>query len=436
MPFPFSLVLRADEIGIRLFDASEGNGAVLDWAYVIQMAESHVVFISKAGGDMEAHVEMDTISFSNMEGQAVLLRSEVLKEKRPMISVSFKSIYDSLIHMKENTVAVAISELRVVVVDSILASLAKDFSAFLKEPAGLTPIELVDAVTKVSLILNGAVLDYRPMYRSFRATVVLKRVKLLLNMIPHSPTFGITITIHDFALHLLKSSSSISFEIDEPRLMIDKGLVEYLRQCRYAQVLSCDLLEVSFRQTKGLDGIGRTEVEVSNGYAYLDVCMDSYRLLMDILGYIGEGGDGQYNSDRHAKIVGEKGVGIDLSNVPDMDVMMESVDETAFAKFVPLTQKPSREYNESEVQGADVFDGAISISDPRSVSQKAEILVYDNGPFEYYEDYFSLTGTPGGIEDITVPDKVPPLIHIKVKDVNIILRMFDGFDFPIRDFVE
>ncbi|KAJ3029773.1 UNVERIFIED_CONTAM: autophagy- protein 2 [Siphonaria sp. JEL0065] len=449
LPFQLSLIVRVGEIGIRVFEARGDNG-VLDWAYNSQMNENHVVVSIRDGGDLDAHVEMDRIALTNLDGQAIFLRSENTKEafivflfslraytiaqKRPMLAIAFKSIYDKFIGMKENAVSVAVSDLRVLVVDHILTNLGKEVTSFLVEPPGLVPIEIIDAVTKISLILNGVVIDYRPMYRSFRALLLVRKIKIALNLIPHSPTFGISVSVGDVSLHLLKSSGFISFDIDEQSLMIEKGVATYLKQCRYASVLSCDLLDLSFRQTRALeDDSVRVEVEVSNGHAYLDICLDSYRLLLDIVEYIAAGGDSQYFGNTQGK-ESQPETKLDLTNVPDMDHILESIDDAAFTKFIPSAEKVEREYSESELNPADV-EGAIEIMDPQYAMQKAEIIVHEPGPFEFYEDYFSLTGTPGVVEeDVIVPDKVPPLVHIRVKDVNIILRLFDGFDFPIQDF--
>ncbi|KAI9345309.1 hypothetical protein BDR26DRAFT_893514 [Obelidium mucronatum] len=389
-PFIFSVVLRVDEIVCGLYKVNGENGA-LDWAYHIQMNESHIVAAVREGGNIDAHIEMDRITFLNIDKQPIFLRSENLSERRPMMAIAFNSIFDKTIGMKENSVSISLSELRFFVVDQILLDLVTDINSFLVEPPGLEPVPVIDAVTKLTFVLNGIVVDYRPMYRQFRAVLHFETCQ----------------TVNDIGLHLLKSSSYIGFDIDEQTLMIEKGVQTYLEKCRYANVFACDLLGISYRQTRGLNQVLKTEVELSNGNAYLDFCLDSHRLLMDILEYIGAGGDGQYLgiiSEKLPSIQREKNI---LVDVPDMDRILETIDDKAFAKFIPSTKSSEREYNENELDVSDVlFGGAIAISDPRSHIQKEEILVYDEGPFEFYGDYLSLTGTPGLMDDMIVPEKL------------------------------
>ncbi|KAJ3062576.1 autophagy- protein 2 [Podochytrium sp. JEL0797] len=440
LPLLMSAILRIDDLSMRLLGMEEESGGV-EWLYGVQMSGGCVVVNLREGGDVEAHVEMDNLSVSNIDGQVLLTRSEVLKVPRPMLSLSLTSINDTLIQMRENTIAFTLSELRVMLVHPLWSHLGTHLTHYAIPPAGMGPVETVDAVTKLSVVMNGVVLDYRAVYRSFRVVVVLKRVKISLNLLPGSPTLGLTLHLQNSTLHYLKSTTHTPLTLDEPRLMLDRGVSVYLTSCKYAPIASCDVLEVSVRQTRGGDGVTRVEVEVERGVVGVDLCLDSGKGVAEVVEYLGRGGDGWY--DERGPKPEKENVDLevdDLSAVPDMDEILEAIDTSAFTTLPPYTRTIRPEYNESELPASDLLGGddVISISDPQAVPQTSEIVVYHAGPYEIEEDYFSLTGTPAGLveveEDVAGLETTAPVFQFKAKDVNLIVRMFDGFDFPIRDF--
>ncbi|KAJ3116345.1 autophagy- protein 2, partial [Physocladia obscura] len=440
--FDVALFLQIEEISVRLFSIHEEIGAP-NYAYSLSLSDSSFLVTNKNESEIAMNVETKTISFANIDGQNLFARSEVPKEDRSMIAISFTSIYDSLIDMKENSIVLTLNNCRLTLIEGLIRSAAKDLLSFTSEPAGMIPIEIVEAVTKLSVIFGDLGIDYRPVFRGFRTWLGAQRCKISMNLIPHSPTFGADVTVNGLQVHLLKNAVAIGYEIDESTLMIERGVLAYLTQCGYANIASCDAFQFNLRLTKAIGSeSNRVEMDISNGLAYLDCCPDSYKLLLEIAEYIGGGGDSQYATDTESNTKPEKKPTEDIRTVPDLEHdILNNVDEVAFAKS-KLPQIPRfPDFKENELAPGDDFDGAIAITTKKSESQQPErIIIHDNSPFYIEEDYFSLTGTPGyrnrkrDIDNESVPEQTLPMVQISVNDINLSLRMFDGFDFPIRDF--
>ncbi|KAI8615595.1 hypothetical protein BC830DRAFT_284531 [Chytriomyces sp. MP71] len=325
-PFKLGLILQIDEIAVRLFSAFTPTG--LEWAYNLNLADSRLVATFSANGDIKCNMELDNVSVTDVDGQFIILRSEVSDQRRPMTNLIFKSIFDKIINMKENTVSISLSEFRMMIVGETMALLQRDLQGFFQEPPGMMPVDAVDAVNNITVVLNRSLLDYRPLYRNFRAALVISKMKVLLNLIPHSPTMGVDLSFCDLMVYILKSSSLIGFDIDEQSLMVEKGLMSYLKECRYARVFSCDVLDLSFRQTQSIDFSGtKVEIGLSNSHAYLDCCLDSYRLLLDIAEYVASGGDSQHSGD----------IAVDAALMPEKTEtrrkMSVNVDHNIMGKF-------------------------------------------------------------------------------------------------------
>ncbi|KAJ3237519.1 autophagy- protein 2 [Chytriomyces hyalinus] len=435
----FSVVLNIQEIAVCLYSVVAETRAV-QWAYSYQMLQNSIVAVAGLDGEMKVYLETDSFSLTDADGQSILLRSEQSKQRRPMLNLRLKSCFDPLIQMKENTLNIGISELRILLVGELVAVMGRNFQDFFTEPPGMQAVEAVDAVTKISVTFNNLLVDYRPMYRNFRAAVVLAKMKVLMNLIPHSPIFGVSVSIQDLMVSVLKSSAYIGFDIDEQSLMMDKGLRNYLKLCRYANVLSCDVLDISLRHTKheGLDAT--TEVEITNSHAYVDCCLDSFRLLTDIAEYLGAGGDAQYAGEplnEEVVAASEKSEARRRASVQEEQNIMGSIDESAFAKFVPKPQIPeAQQYVESDTGIQMMGDEAtVEITIPTEPLRREEIIIEDDTPFYYRHDHLSLTGTPDNDFDNLEPNKFAYLLmHVNIQDFSLSLRLFDGFDFAIGDF--
>ncbi|KAJ3348571.1 autophagy- protein 2 [Entophlyctis luteolus] len=444
-----AVILDIDCISLRLFQIDEGL-KVPDWEYTFIMNDFTAV-ANTGNNEVSAVLECRSMSFVDIDGRSILIKSDSLNSD-PMVAITLSSANDVDIGVRQHDVSLALSNLRVVHSEESTTYLIRNMSEFFREPPGLAPVPVADAAARISLQLCCVAIDYRPIHRDFRAWVGVEDILLTAVFIPGSPTMGATVQLKNSSVDILKNNQNIGMALDERTLLNEVGVAAYLKACGYANVFNCDEIEFSIRNSKQTEGGDKFELEVTNSLAYVDLCPDSYRLVLEILNYVASGGDTQYAVENGiskdnipqatVKIHGGPninilGLGNDL--VHRFEKATDAIDNSAFEAFTgPTSQAPVNSGQEHVGTDDSVFHDAVTISDERP-ERTERVLILDDAPFTIDFDYFALIGTPRQetaykrLSDSSSSESTP-LVHIKVEEFNLTVRLFAGFDFPMPDF--
>ncbi|KAJ3205458.1 autophagy- protein 2 [Entophlyctis luteolus] len=377
-----AVILDIDCISLRLFQIDEGL-KVPDWEYTFIMNDFTAV-ANTGNNEVSAVLECRSMSFVDIDGRSILIKSDSLNSD-PMVAITLSSANDVDIGVRQHDVSLALSNLRVVHSEESTTYLIRNMSEFFREPPGLAPVPVADAAARISLQLCCVAIDYRPIHRDFRAWVGVEDILLTAVFIPGSPTMGATVQLKNSSVDILKNNQNIGMALDERTLLNEA--------CGYANVFNCDEIEFSIRNSKQTEGGDKFELEVTNSLAYVDLCPDSYRLVLEILNYVASGGDTQYAVEN----------GISKDNIPQATVkihggpninILDAIDNSAFEAFTgPTSQAPVNSGQEHVGTDDSVFHDAVTISDERP-ERTERVLILDDAPFTIDFDYFALIGTP------------------------------------------
>ncbi|KAI9341790.1 ATG C terminal domain-containing protein [Zopfochytrium polystomum] len=319
--------------------------------------------------------------------------------------------------MKETSIVVNFADLLASI--SVETKLVPHLTALFEEPEGLVYEDDFNRFTKLTVNLTQIEVDYVPLYKPVRLNLSTERLKITCSIIPNSPSFALKLTLRNLVAALADSTGSLSSEPESPSQLVN--------------VLAVSTLSVSVRFSDGLIS-PKFELEASNDEVVIETCSDSLAAMMNLLQYIGRSGDFPTEipppamSQPQPKTAGSP-------TALSMDILA-SLEENEFVhssgnrdlanrsnlRFVSIDDLDSG-LDDGEYVQADL--GSPPLSEDAGVTDDAVQVFDDEQSFMISPDHFALYGGPPSDEQDT---DSRPLLQVKVKELNIIWRLFDGSD--------
>ncbi|KAJ3092413.1 autophagy- protein 2 [Quaeritorhiza haematococci] len=337
-------------------------------------------------------------------------------QTEPMFSSFFRITFDKELNLNETTASLLVRDATLQYITN--STVLLDLIDFMSEPKTLALVDVTNRFTKLYVSGEDFCIEYRPLHLPYHVVAHMEAFKISGNIIPDSPTFGVKIVVSYGALYLSDDVLALDEKI---RASAENGsfpedVMKYFNQLGLANVASCDYLDLSLRTNAG-DLTPHLELDVLNRQIYINTCADSFQTLLELGQYVADNRDiypeGQRPSTNDTVHAQEH----HIVREPLYADILANIEEGAFGQLL------SERTDEDEVNMS-------SVPDP----MESELLVV--------EDFFASDNrdTPGLGQSVLIPPELPSdrvwsngqaresKDHGNAASSEDVIRVFDGFE--------
>ncbi|KAG0188180.1 autophagy- protein 2 [Apophysomyces sp. BC1034] len=323
-------------------------------------------------------------------------------------------------------------------------SFIENLIQFQKVPEEMVYIDPPIQYIKVYAHVLDTSVDYTPVNIPSRGVIVVDDLQVITDIVPGQPIIDIKTYIQSVDFFLSDDTS----EVDEKRAMLALEQLEnkatdpqkYWSTLGLARVLATRNLETRIKIKAGENVAAPSfDIAVLNNLLVVEGCEDSFQSMVNFFTYVANDGDrlstkstkapeqpngrSKHNPRRHSHV----------SRSTNKEDMLSSLDEDAF-RGIPSQRSP--EIYQEPLLGSELVEGYYcgtwhdsqpSAEAAEDLSEyKVSVLLEDSEDLEVVEDYYGVNKKANAKKSVV--DVSRAVISIRVRDFDIVWKLYDGHD--------